>query len=601
MNFQKIGFVTFITCMLLILLANTGFSATYYVNATGGRDTNSGTTEGTAWKTIGKINSVNFTSGDTIKFKRGHTWTDATLTLNSTRLGTSGITVEDYGIGAKPRIDGNSVQPIVINHALVDLTLKNIDISGSDTTGNRCIIQYVNGLTIDGIDYNGHTGSSSYIRSNAINIVYVDGDIEIKNCTIQNVYKDTVINTIIAWGDYDAHGILLWYPGDENVKLSGTVNIHDNLIHDIYADCIQTAGVHTITNIYNNLLYHFGESALDLKASGHIDVYNNEMYHGDWGLANGGGFRGMAIVAAADSGIKWTPQYAPQQNVVRDNYIHSCKWQGIAAVGKNSKIYGNYFKDIGTAVTIAGYDGLEVYNNVFELTTAAASETTYAGTAYEFDWSRRYVATQLSAIKMTNANRDNTLVYNNTIYISSPNLLYGIAVNATAKASGSLIKNNCVYMTRNNASVFPLYVADYDNSGTLPTVTYNCLYNSGHSNRASIEETPGRAPIVYDSSDQSAWRAAGHTGGLFDDPGLEDVESAVFWPSYDTSPVVNAGVELTISSYGLHQNTIWPTTVKTVLRTSYGGHDIGAYEYVGADDSPNPILLAPNSLKVIPQ
>ena len=594
MNFKKIGFVTFITCTLLILLANTGFSATYYVNATGGRDTNSGTTEGTAWKTIGKINSVNFTSGDTIKFKRGHTWTDATLTLNGTRFGTSGITVEDYGIGAKPRIDGNSVRPIVINHALVNLTLRNLDISGSDTGSSRCNLSNINGLTIDGIDYNGHTGSSAYLRSNCINIVYVDGDIEIKNCTIQNLLKNTFINTIIAWGNNDAHGIQLWYPGDTNVKLSGTINIHNNVIHDVYADCIQIAGVHTTTNIYNNTLYHFGENALDIKYSGNVTIYNNEMYH-DFGLANGGSYLGTAIVVSGGA-TQWSETYRSQNNVLRDNYIHTCKWQGVGSLGVDSQIYRNYFKNIGTSLIIGSYNNLKVYNNMFELTTPAASETTYSGTAYEFDWSTRYIEVELSAIKITYGSKIDALIYNNTIYVSSSNHLYGIGVQADADATGTLIKNNIIYMTRNSSTVFPLYVKDRDNSGTLPTIEHNCFYGV-HANRVSIEETPGRAHTVFDSADQAAWRAAGHTEELFGDPELEDVESAAFWPSDDTSPVVNAGAELTTSSYGLHQNTIWPTTVETVLRPSYGGHDIGAYEYVGAN-SPNPIPLAPNNLKL---
>jgi len=597
MNFQKIGFVTFITCTLLILLANTVFSATYYVDATGGRDTNSGTTERTAWKTIGKINSVNFTSGDTIKFKRGHTWTDATLTLNRTRSGTRGITVEDYGIGAKPRIDGNSVQPIVINHALVDLTLKNIDISGSDTSGNRCHINGVNGLTIDGIDYNGHTGSTIYHRSNAINIGSVDGDIEIKNCTIQNLLKDTFINTIDAWGETDAHGIIFWYPGDENVKLSGTVNIHNNVIHDVYADCIQTAGVHTTTNIYNNTFYHFGEQALDIKYSGYHTIYNNEMYHGDFGLHNAGGYWGTAIIGCGGA-TRWSKKYKSKNNVLRDNYIHTCKWIGVAALGANSQIYRNYFKNIGTPLTIGSYGNLKVYNNVFELNTPAASETTYPGTAYEFDWSTRYIGIALSGIRVQSARKANILIYNNTFYISSTNHLYGIGVQADADVTGTIIKNNIIHMARDNASVFPLYVEDYDNRGNLPTVEYNNLYGV-HSNRVRIEETPGKAHIVYDSAGQAAWRTAGHAWGLFCNPGLEDVESAAFWPSDDTSPVVNGGAELTTSSYGLHQKTIWPTSVKTVLRTSYGVHDIGAYEYVGADNSPNPIPSAPNNLKLI--
>ena len=399
----------------------------YYVK-NGGNDSNSGLSDVEAWETITHVNSISFLNNDTINLKRNSIFTDSTLTLDAVSSGRSGIIIQDYGTGNKPRIDGNYVQPIIINQnpGLVNLTFKNIDISGSDTTGNRCIIQYVNGLTIDGIDYNGHTGSSVYHRCNGINIVYVDGDIEIKNCTIQNAYKDTVLNSIISWKDNDAHGILFWYPGHENVKRSGTVNIHDNVIHDIYADCIQTAGVHTTTNIYNNSLYHFGESALDLKASGHINVYNNEMYHGDWGLANGGGYYGCAVIGAAGwDAHNWTIEDESQNNEFFNNYIHDCRWQGIAAIGNNSKIYNNYFKDLGISIVFGGYGGVEVFSNIFELTKPAANITTYVGTPYEFDWRTRYSGVLLTAIRMMRVTKvPNSKIYNNTFYISSSNHRY---------------------------------------------------------------------------------------------------------------------------------------------------------------------------------
>jgi hypothetical protein len=44
-------------------------SATYYVDATNGKDTNNGTSELTPWKTIAKVNSSNFNPGSEILFK----------------------------------------------------------------------------------------------------------------------------------------------------------------------------------------------------------------------------------------------------------------------------------------------------------------------------------------------------------------------------------------------------------------------------------------------------------------------------------------------------------------------------------------------------
>jgi len=47
------------------------WSATYYVDATNGKDTDSGLSPSTPWKTIGKVNASRFQPGGQILIKRG--------------------------------------------------------------------------------------------------------------------------------------------------------------------------------------------------------------------------------------------------------------------------------------------------------------------------------------------------------------------------------------------------------------------------------------------------------------------------------------------------------------------------------------------------
>lgn len=548
----------------------------YYVK-NGGNDSYNGLSDAQAWATIGKVNSTSFANDDVINLKRGSTFTDATLTIDATLFGRSGITVQDYGSGNKPWINGNSVVPILINHVLLDITLKNIDVSGTGVYGTRCTINRVNGLLIDGVDCDGHVGSGTYFRCNAINVTHVDGDIEIKNCHIQNLYRNTFLDSIRSWDKLDAHGILFWYPGDENVKLSGTINVHDNYIHDVYADCIQLAGVHTTTNIYDNTLGRFGENALDLKYSRHIEIYNNNIYHDDFGLHHGGGYYGCAVFASGGAN-HWSSTYKARDNIVRDNYIHDCKWQGIASIGTEGKIYGNYFKNIGTNSIFDR--GTEIYNNIFESTIPIANEITYPGTIYEFDWSTRYNGIMASSLRLRNGfQAKNIHVYNNTFYISSSNHLYGIAVQADADCTGTVIKNNVIYMARDSAKVFPLRIYDYDDSSTLPTVQYNELY-SVHSNRVKIEETPGNWTL-YDSTEQAAWRTSGHKGGLFTNPEFVDPSSGDF-TLQSSSPAINAGTYLGNEyKMALDPESSWPDDVKTIDQDSQGdGWEIGAFVYL---------------------
>jgi hypothetical protein len=118
----------------------------YYVDATSGNDSWNGnypSYEGGVnkpWKTIAKVNDYadnpGFYGGDVICFKRGCIWSnDETLGYAETYVNwgpIDGLTIQDYGTGAKPRFDGNTQRPIFIIDSQIDnLTIKNIDVSGS--------------------------------------------------------------------------------------------------------------------------------------------------------------------------------------------------------------------------------------------------------------------------------------------------------------------------------------------------------------------------------------------------------------------------------------------------------------------------------------
>ncbi len=73
----------------------------FYVDAVGGNDANSGTAPGSPWKSLAKVSGSQFQAGSLIYLKRGSTWNEQ-LTIPS-----SGITIDAYGMGALPRIDGS--------------------------------------------------------------------------------------------------------------------------------------------------------------------------------------------------------------------------------------------------------------------------------------------------------------------------------------------------------------------------------------------------------------------------------------------------------------------------------------------------------------
>ena len=106
-SFNKKLFIILST-VTLFLTSSMCFGATYYVDATNGDDLNGGLSQSTAWKTIAKVNSLKFQSGDYILFKRGDIWREQ-LTIPSSGTPDYPITFGGYGRGHKPAINAANV------------------------------------------------------------------------------------------------------------------------------------------------------------------------------------------------------------------------------------------------------------------------------------------------------------------------------------------------------------------------------------------------------------------------------------------------------------------------------------------------------------
>ncbi len=75
----------------------------YYVDATGGLDTNDGRSPATAWKSVSKINATRLVAGESVGFRRGETWRE-TLVIPSSGTASAWIRFSAYGNGEKPEI-----------------------------------------------------------------------------------------------------------------------------------------------------------------------------------------------------------------------------------------------------------------------------------------------------------------------------------------------------------------------------------------------------------------------------------------------------------------------------------------------------------------
>lgn len=73
----------------------------YYIDATGGADTNAGTSQDKAWKTLSKANVTTFKPGDRILLKAGEQWNDEQLWPKGSGAEGKPITISAYGSSEK--------------------------------------------------------------------------------------------------------------------------------------------------------------------------------------------------------------------------------------------------------------------------------------------------------------------------------------------------------------------------------------------------------------------------------------------------------------------------------------------------------------------
>jgi len=90
--------------ILFCLLPFLSKATTYYISASGS-DAAAGTSTGTAWQTITKINATTFAAGDYILFNRGDAFY-GTITISQSGTSGSPITFGSYGTGTDPIITG---------------------------------------------------------------------------------------------------------------------------------------------------------------------------------------------------------------------------------------------------------------------------------------------------------------------------------------------------------------------------------------------------------------------------------------------------------------------------------------------------------------
>ena len=129
--------------------ATTG--TTYYVDSIGGKDSNDGTSESKAFKTLDKVNDLNLEPGDTVLLKKGSVFEDQALKFTKEDSGTAEapVKISTYGEGEKPKINTNGHGQWELNYGN---RLDNVNHKWKGTVSSSILIEDTEYLEIEGLE-----------------------------------------------------------------------------------------------------------------------------------------------------------------------------------------------------------------------------------------------------------------------------------------------------------------------------------------------------------------------------------------------------------------------------------------------------------------
>ena len=126
-RFYSLPTVGIFLTFFIMLIPHLGIAQNIYYVSSQGDDSKQGTTELSAWKTIAKVNSINFSPGDIVNFKSDQKFSDAILNCQT------GVTYTSYG-GIGETIIGDSLDNTSTSTTVQidkeDILLNNLKIYG---------------------------------------------------------------------------------------------------------------------------------------------------------------------------------------------------------------------------------------------------------------------------------------------------------------------------------------------------------------------------------------------------------------------------------------------------------------------------------------
>ncbi len=395
-------------------------AATYYVDSLNGSDSNSGTSAGAPWKNVSKVNNTTFAPGDTILFARGRSWTN-TLWPKGSGNSSAPITIDAYGSGSPPRIQGGGANAAVYLYNQQHWIIRNLEITntGSGTALRRGVhIKAENAGTLNRlhlIDLEVHSVNGDLAEKNNGGIYFEIAGITtptkwnnllIDGCFVHDVTRTGIVNSS-EWDLRTATTNTNWTP-------STNVVIRNNVIAGAAANGLIWRASQTPVierNIFadnahsenGNAMFVFNcDDAIIQFNEGYGTVFNSTDHDAaafdadykskrtviqyNWAHDNG-----LGGIVAVGPGNSFNIAPVIRYNILQDNAQQAFRISGgvTNALVYNNTVYAS--SSIGNVLAVyhkswSGWpSGAKYYNNVFALYGANVSYSLGSSTGNSFD------------------------------------------------------------------------------------------------------------------------------------------------------------------------------------------------------------------------
>lgn len=224
-----------------------GEGTTYYIDAVNGQDDADGTSEEAAWKTFDRVNLKTFLPGDRILLKADCVWNQALNPRGSGRDGEP-ITIDMYGEGSRPVINGNGTKGAAITGAVTIYNEEYWEIYNLEVTN-------MEDTDAAGEQMDGGTAERAGILIYSSNQEKIYKHIVVKNCYVHDVNSSLggmkTSGGIIVLGHYmdrDGNIVTIDDNGNLTAKAMGRAAYEDVLIEGNYVKNVAVEGIRNKCN-----------------------------------------------------------------------------------------------------------------------------------------------------------------------------------------------------------------------------------------------------------------------------------------------------------------------------------------------------------------